>query len=99
MKSFEVNGKSYDSMSEFCKKFGFSYNKMRRLCRIYERAKKDPAIAARWLLNLDKLNKNSEPKTFIYIQEKELNAARQVIFRARKKAKRKKKLAKIMGLR
>ena len=99
MKHFEVNGTIYDSMSDFCKKTGISYNKMRRLCRIYERAKRDPGIAARWLLNLEKLNRGAEPKTFIYIQEKELSAARQVIFRARKKARLKRKLVKIMGLR
>lgn len=97
MKSFDVNGKSYDSMSDFCKKTGIKYGKIRRLCRKYLRAQQDPAVAAKWLLGLEPLNKVKEPKTLIYIKDKELSYARQIEFLARRRARGKRILAKIMA--
>lgn len=97
MKSFDVNGKSYDSMSDFCKKTGIKYGKIRRLCRKYLRAQQDPAVAAKWLLGLEPLNKVKEPKTLIYIKDKELSYARQIEFLARRRARCKRILAKIMA--
>ena len=96
MKSFEVNGKSYDSMSDFCKKTGIRYGRMFRLCRQYLRAQKDPAVAAKWLLGLEPLNKAKEPKTLIYIKDKDLSYARQIEFLARRRARCKRILAKMM---
>lgn len=68
MKVFEFEGKCYRSMSLFCKEHGVSYQKMRRLCRHYMRAHKDPTIAAKWLLGIEPF-KSNEPKTFLYEQD------------------------------
>ena len=96
MKSFEVNGKSYDSMSDFCKRTGIPYHKMRRLCRIYRRANKDPAVAAEWLLGLKPLNKAKEAKTETFIRDKSLSRIRQGEYLARIKARNQRRILKIM---
>ena len=88
MKSFEVEGVVYRSISEFCKKRKVNYWKMVRLCRKYVRAQKDPALAARWLLKIEQLNLNIEPKSFIYIREKALGKERQTLFRCKSKHKK-----------
>lgn len=68
MKVFEFEGKCYRSMRLFCQERGVSYQKMRRLCRHYMRAHKDPTIAAKWLLGIEPF-KSNEPKTFLYEQD------------------------------
>ena len=97
MKSFEVNGKSYDSMSDFCKKTGVSYHKMRRLCRKYLRAQKDPSVAARWLLGFEKINRSKEPLTVSYIRDKELSQIRYIAFKTRQKLQARRRILKILG--
>lgn len=87
MKSFEVEGVSYRSISEFCRKRKVSYWKMVRLCRKYVRAQKDPALAARWVLKIERCEYGKEPKTFLYVKEKTLGKYRQSFFRQNKKNK------------
>lgn len=96
MKSFEVNGKSYDSMSDFCKKNGIRYGRFKRICRIYLRAHRNPAIAARWVLGLEYLNKTCEPKTDFYFRDKLLSAARQMEYKARQRANKKRLILKLI---
>jgi hypothetical protein len=72
MRSFEVEGRVYRSIPEFCKVHGISYQRMIRLCRKYRRAQKDPAVAARWLLGLEQLNYAQEPRTWAAQRDQEL---------------------------
>ena len=97
MKSFEVNGISYRSISEFCKKNGISYSKMRRLCRHYVRAKKNPSIAARWILGCEVFNISTEPKTHEYFKDNELSRLRQIDFQSKAKLKSRKHLLKLIN--
>ena len=76
MKSFEVEGVSYRSISEFCRKRKVSYWKMVRLCRKYVRAKKDPAVAAKWILGIEKIQWNNEPVNFMFSRYNELSKLR-----------------------
>lgn len=85
MKSFEVEGISYRSISEFCRKRKVSYWKMVRLCRYYSRAKHHPEVAAKWILGIDDLNKDKEPKTSFFIKSKEYASVRQMAFRLKKR--------------
>ena len=50
MRSFIYKGQVYRSMSEACSKLKVSYQKVRRLCRHYVKASKDPAVALEWIL-------------------------------------------------
>lgn len=48
MKSFYYGGVEYRSLAECCKAVKISYQKVRRLCRHYVRASKNPALAVSW---------------------------------------------------
>lgn len=89
MRSFEVQGKTYRSIPEFCHKNKVSYWKMIRLCRKYARAHKDPGVAARWALGLETLNYATEPKTNSVLRDNELSNIRMQDLRARRKRKNK----------
>lgn len=86
MKAFEFRGTVYRSLHEFCKRNGVSWQKMRRLCRHYERARKDPAVAADWMLAEREgrtVSLEREPRTRQYRQDLERNRERQEAFRER----------------
>lgn len=76
MKSFIVNGKEYRSMRVCCEELHISYQKVRRLCRHYVRASKDPALAVRWCLGSEVLH-STEQKTWKYRQDLEKSYDRQ----------------------
>ena len=76
MKSFVVNGKEYRSMRVCCAELHISYQKVRRLCRHYVRASKDPALAVRWCLGSEVLH-STEQKTWKYLQDLEKSYDRQ----------------------
>lgn len=82
MHSFVYEGVEYRSLHEFCKEKHVSWQKMRRLCRHYKRAKENPAVAADWVLGKEKLSPG-EPKTIFYLQDLERNRDRQEAFRDR----------------
>ena len=82
MKPFQFDDDEFRSLREFCRVYRVSYQKMRRLCRHYIRAKKDPAVAARWLLEEEELTPN-EPKTPQYYSDLEKAEVRQVKFKRR----------------
>ena len=63
MKSFIVNGKEYRSMRVCCAELHISYQKVRRLCRHYVRASKDPSLAVRWCLGSEVLH-STEQKSY-----------------------------------
>lgn len=69
MRSFEYNGEIYRSMNEACKALGISYQKVRRICRHYVKASKDPAVAIEWILSKHKLCR--EQKTWKYVDDLE----------------------------
>ena len=94
MKSFEVEGVVYRSISEFCRKRKISYWKMVRLCRKYVRAHKDPAVAARWLIGSEPFKITQEPLTPFAIRENELSKLRMITHRAKRFAVGRKKLIK-----
>lgn len=76
MKVIEYEGEVYRSFAEVSQKLHISNQKLRRLCRHYVRASKDPAVAIDWLLGKEKLKAN-EPKTFKYEQDLERRYDRQ----------------------
>lgn len=76
MKSFVVNGKEYRSMRVCCAELHISYQKVRRLCRHYVRASKDPSLAVRWCLGSEVLH-STEQKTWKYLQDLEKSYDRQ----------------------
>lgn len=82
MKSFIVNGKEYRSMRVACRELKCSYQKVRRLCRHYVRAQKDPAVAIKWALGLE-IRSANEQKTWKYQQDLERGSERQSAFRER----------------
>lgn len=92
MKSFEVEGVSYRSISEFCRKRKVSYWKMVRLCRKYVRAQKDPAVAARWLLRIEQINFIREVKTIAYLRDSKMSKLRVTKSLFRQKSLKNKKL-------
>lgn len=86
MKPFEFRGAVYRSLHEFCKRNGVSWQKMRRLCRHYERARKDPAIAAQWMLDIKEgreVHLELEPRTRAYAEDLEKTRERQGAYRER----------------
>lgn len=86
MKPFEFRDTMYRSLHEFCKRNGVSWQKMRRLCRHYERARKNPAVAAQWMIDMREgrtVNLEKEPRTMQYRQDLERNRERQETFRER----------------
>ncbi len=70
MKNFLYEGVSYN-LTSFAVSHHVSYSKLRRLCRHYERAHKDPVVACRWILGLELLDARKEPKTLFYKQDLE----------------------------
>ena len=70
MKSFKFQGVTYNMMT-FAKSHHISYSKLRRLCRHFERAYKNPEVACRWVLGLELLDARKEPKTLFYKQDLE----------------------------
>ncbi len=89
MRSFEVEGRVYRSIPEFCKANGVGYWRMIRLCGKYVRAHKDPAVAARWLLGIEELNYAVEQKTWAGIRDLELATIRKIGSVARTKQQKK----------
>ncbi|MBR1612071.1 MAG: hypothetical protein IJ671_00790 [Succinivibrio sp.] len=59
-----------------CEELHISYQKVRRLCRHYVRASKDPALAVRWCLGSEVLH-STEQKTWKYQQDLEKSYDRQ----------------------
>ena len=86
MKSFIVNGKEYRSIRVACRELDVSYQKVRRLCRHYVRASKEPAVAFAWCLGTEHKSL-TETKTFKYQQDLEKGSLRQSRFKERIKGK------------
>lgn len=82
MRVINYDGKEYRSMKVLCDALHISNQKLRRLCRHYVRASKDPAVAVRWITGAEPLSPN-EPKTFKYEQDLERGRERQDEFKAR----------------
>lgn len=80
MRAFTYNDVEYRSLSECCKELKISYQKVRRLCRHYVRASKDPALAVAWCTGEMRLSA-LEPKTWKYQQDLEKAAIRQERFK------------------
>ena len=80
MKVFVYHGFEYRSLSHCCKALKISYQKVRRLCRHYIRASRDPALAVAWCTGETRLSP-SEAKTVKYRQDLELAAIRQERFK------------------
>ena len=70
MKTFIFQGVTYNMMT-FSKTYHVSYSKIRRLCRHFKRAQKDPVIACKWVLGLELLDSAKEAKTSSYKQDLE----------------------------
>lgn len=70
MKTFIFQGVTYNMMT-FAKTYHVSYSKIRRLCRHFKRAQKDPVIACKWVLGLELLDSAKEAKTSSYKQDLE----------------------------
>lgn len=82
MKSFVFNGTEYRSLRECCSKLNISYHKARRLCRHYQRASKDPTVAVKWILGIEKKSA-FEVKTAMYEHDLILSEERNYKFKDR----------------
>lgn len=82
MRTIEYSGKVYRSMHELCESLQLSNQKLRRLCRHYVRASKNPVVAVRWMMGDEPLSP-TEPKTFKYEQDLERGRVRQDEFKAK----------------
>lgn len=84
MKSFTYQGVEYRSLQECCCKLKISYQKVRRLCRHYVRARHDPVVAVRWCLGVEHRSIN-EATTIQYAQDQEKATERQDKFKEKVK--------------
>lgn len=82
MRVIEYEGRQYRSMKVLCDALHISNQKLRRLCRHYVRASKDPVVAINWMTGKEPFNP-SEPKTFKYEQDLERGRERQDEFKAK----------------
>ena len=65
MHYIEYNGRLYRSWRQACEVLGINYQNMRRLCRHYVRAERNPTIAIDWLTGKSQRAIN-EQRTFKY---------------------------------
>lgn len=82
MRVINYDGKEYRSMKVLCDALHISNQKLRRLCRHYVRASKNPVVAVRWMMGDEPLSP-TEPKTFKYEQDLERGRVRKDEFKAR----------------
>ena len=82
MKSFYYKGVEYRSLAECCKAVKVSYQKVRRLCRHYVRASKNPALAVAWCTG-EVVLAGTETKTEKYKIDLARGCERKAKFRAR----------------
>ncbi len=80
MRAFVYKNVEYRSMAQCCKSLQISYQKVRRLCRHYVRASKNPALAVAWCTGEQRLSV-FETKTWKYQQDLEKNLERNEKFR------------------
>ena len=73
----ELDGVQYRSIREACHKLGISYEKVKRLCRHFQRAAENPVIALEWCLNKQKFIPSNEKKTHKYKHDKKSHLERQ----------------------
>ena len=76
IRPFDYRGECYRSIRDFCRRNDVDYGTMVRLCRKFVRAYRDPAVAADWIFGYEKLSYASEPRTFQYQRDLELNKIR-----------------------
>lgn len=77
---FIYDGKIFTSLASFARSYNVSYQKLRRYCRHYKRARENPAVACDWLLNRQILNHRKELKTIQYQQDLDNGRERQARF-------------------
>lgn len=82
MRGMEYKGVSYRSMQKCCDATGASYQKVRRLCRWYMRARHNPALAVAWALGEEEI-RFDEQKTSAYFEDMAKAAARGERFKER----------------
>ena len=82
MKSFNYGGIEYRSLAECCKAVKISYQKVRRLCRHYVRASKNPALAVSWCTG-EVVLVSTETKTEKYKIDLARGCERKIKFRER----------------
>ena len=85
MRPFIFDNREFRSLKEFADIYQVSYSKIRRYCRHYLRASKDPAVACEWLLGRKKRSP-FETKTFKYAQDLEKGAERNLAYLERHSA-------------
>lgn len=88
MQRFKYNDITYRSLSEFSKLNNVSYSALKRLCRNYVRAQKDPKVACDWLTGRQVFNSHTERKTVKALREREQTRVRAERYRYKKSAER-----------
>lgn len=68
MRGVSYKGVEYKSVRECCAVLGISYQKVRRLCRWFVRARDNPAVAVAWTLG-DECRQANEPHTDSYADD------------------------------
>lgn len=83
MQYVEIDGQIYRSLREACHNLRISYQKVKRLCRHFQRAQKNPQLAIEWCLGKEKFIPALEPKTHKYKDDSKLMAQRQQAYKDR----------------
>lgn len=63
MREITVNGITYKSLRAACMALNLSYKKVHEKCRVYERARLNPALAIAWESGMEPFNPQKEPIT------------------------------------
>ena len=80
MRFVEIDGHLYRSIREVCRKYGISYQKVKRLCRHFRRAAENPRVAIDWCTGKENFSSAHEPKTHKYSDDQKLATERQRVF-------------------
>lgn len=63
MREITVNGTTYKSLRAACMALNLNYKKVRERCRVYKRARLNPALAIAWESGAEPFNPKTEPVT------------------------------------
>ena len=63
MREITVNGTTYKSLRAACMALNLNYKKVRERCRVYKRARLNPALAIAWESGAEPFSPKTEPVT------------------------------------
>lgn len=87
MRGISYEGKQYRSVRACCQELKISYKKVMELCRLYQRAHRDPALAIAWICGSQPFDPKNEPVTVSMIRHRAKTTLRVKEARFRKSIK------------